>query len=94
MNNSKIPGSTSVIKTFGGNGFRCTECEKDINPLMIEDEGMEIPVCEDCFLDEIIKDNCDISEVELIDSLSAAIGDHDITMDEIKERELWEGYCC
>lgn len=53
-NEANIPGAAGVIRIHGGNAFYCTSCKIEIQPLLIEADGDEIPCCETCALEEII----------------------------------------
>lgn len=53
-NEANIPGAAGVIRIHGGNAFYCTVCKIEIQPLLIEVDGDEIPCCEMCALEEIV----------------------------------------
>lgn len=53
-NEANIPGAAGVIRIHGGNAFYCTVCREEIQALLIEVDGDEIPCCETCALEEII----------------------------------------
>lgn len=67
---------------------------------MIEVDEVEVPACEDCFLDEMIESKQNLIGVEQIeDSLHEAVGEGDLSntsgvyMTE-EDQELWANYCC
>lgn len=71
--NSKLPGTANILKTT--TGFFCTKCDKEITPIWIETLEVELPSCEDCFLNELIKTNPEIGE--LIDPIGDLVGEGD-----------------
>jgi hypothetical protein len=94
--NNNPPGTTGVIRTHGGAGFRCTFCEKDIEPIMLEVDDVEIPACEDCFLDEVVEAKQEMGTV-LSDAVAIAVGDQEEEETAYltpEERMQWENYCC
>jgi hypothetical protein len=84
QNEANIPGAAGVIRTHGGAAFYCTVHKREIQPLMYEVDGDEIPCCEECMLEEMVEEGREIKTPLSIDPVSAAVGDHDITED------IWE----
>lgn len=85
QNESNIPGAGAVIRCHGGVAFYCTEHKREIQPLMFEVDGEEIPCCEDCALEEMIAEGREIKTPETREPLELPVGEHDIAED-----VLWE----
>jgi len=85
QNEANIPGAAGVIRCHGGAGFYCTVHKHEIQPLMFEVEGDEIPCCEECMLEEMVVEGREVRTPEAVDPLTAAVGDHDIAEDAIWE---------
>jgi hypothetical protein len=83
-NEANIPGAAGVIRTHGGAAFYCTVHKREIQPLMYEVDGDEIPCCEECMLEEMVEEGREVKTPLPIDPVSVAVGDHDITED------IWE----
>lgn len=88
-----ILGAGNIIKLEGEDRFYCTACRKVVEPLIIVDEEVEVFSCEECFLEEMVKEGMDFHEVEELEGeeeINLAIGDHTLPDD---EDILCENYC-
>jgi hypothetical protein len=76
-NEANIPGAAGVIRCHGGAGFYCTVHKHEIQPLLYEVDGDEIPCCEECMLEEMVAEGREVkTPVPIVDPVTAAVGDN------------------
>lgn len=86
-NEANVPGAAAVIRIHGGAGWYCTWHKKEIQPVLFEVNGEEIPCCEECLLEDTIENGMEIHEPTPSDPIDTAVGDHDVAEDAV-----WEHY--
>lgn len=80
-NEANIPGAAGIIRCHGGAAFYCTVHKHEIQPLMFEVDGDEIPCCEECMLEEMVEEGVEVRTPKSAEPIPES---------EVPEDEIWE----